>query len=139
MRFFAEEYGLGYDFFGSIMNVREQQCRNLAQFVLSFGERVLIVGEYYKPGVSLKEGSYSRLVSTFLSEMGAEVFVVEPSDFSPDLHFDVALLSYDTEELAKLPFPPGSLIVDPWRTFAERSGRDDIHVVSYGDTRAYSR
>lgn len=125
LSFLASELGLGYDLFGSIMHTREQQAKNLANFILLYGKDVCILGKSFKPGTRLDDGSSSLLVAYYLKEAGAKVSFEINHDFSSRMVFLVAHRNsfYDYE------FPENSILIDPWREYPKREG---IEVIGYG-------
>jgi UDPglucose 6-dehydrogenase len=159
LRWLAKEYNIGYDLFDTIMRAREQQARNLAQFLFdtalqdgkAFGLLPIVIhGKAYKPNVPYCIGSYSTLVGHYLKELGVLVKYVDPlADDRTDCvtSFDqpaVILMAHNrnitygyTGVQATDPdyfeFVQGSIIVDPFRQEANRTGMTVIH---YGNTRS---
>lgn len=151
LRWLSESAGLEYDLFGSIMNAREIQTKNIATRVHAEanGMPIIIVGKAYKPGVAYLEGSGSLLVAHYLEEMGSTV------DFMDKYRAELAssyytskpclyLLMHDAEvTYCDSPFKdtvakqtispvPGSVIFDIWRKQQPIKGCKVIH---YGNTR----
>jgi UDPglucose 6-dehydrogenase len=156
LRWLAQEYDLGYDMFDTIMLAREQQARNLAQFLFDTSSAtntqmpIVIHGKAYKPNVPYCIGSYSTLIGHYLKQMGVEVKYVDPlADDRTDCvesfdHPAVILMAHNrnitygyTGAQAADPdyfeFAEGSIIVDPFRQTADRTGMTVIH---YGNTRS---
>ncbi len=157
LRWLAKEYDIGYDLFDTIMLAREQQARNLAQFLFdtalqdgkAFGLLPIVIhGKAYKPNVPYCIGSYSTLIGHYLKDMGVNVKYVDPlADDRTDCvdFFDqpaVILMAHNrnitygyTGIQATDPdyfeFAQGSIIVDPFRQEADRTG---ITVIHYGNT-----
>jgi len=151
LRWLSQRLDLDYDLFQAIMESREKQARNLARFICSIStERnlpVAIHGKAYKPQTGYTDGSYSLLVGSFLEQLGCAAKYVDPlTGDTPKIETphvflmahasSVTYLGTDLEakagfDLYCLP-PPGSVIVDPWRSFPETPGLDVIH---YGNTR----
>jgi UDPglucose 6-dehydrogenase len=155
LRWLAQEYDLGYDLFDTIMLAREQQARNLARFLFDTSTAtntqmpIVIHGKAYKPNVPYCIGSYSTLIGHYLKQMGIDVKYVDPlADDRTDCveSFDqpaVILMAHNrnitygyTGTHAADPdyfeFAEGSIIVDPFRQEADRTGMTVIH---YGNTR----
>ena len=158
LRWLAKEYNIGYDLFDTIMLAREQQARNLAQFLFdtalqdgkAFGLLPIVIhGKAYKPNVPYCIGSYSTLIGHYLKDMGVNVKYVDPlADDRTDCvtSFDqpaVILMAHNrnitygyTGIQATDPdyfeFAQGSIIVDPFRQETNRTGMTVIH---YGNTR----
>ena len=74
LRHMAQKLDLGYDLFDSIMNAREKQAKNMAEFLVAKAKEsdlpVLIHGVAYKPNVEYLDGSYSTLVAHYCEQMG---------------------------------------------------------------------
>lgn len=68
LRWLAQELGLGYDLFGSVMSAREQQAENMAQEILKHGKNVFFSSNSYKSGTELVDGSYSLLVQYYIKK-----------------------------------------------------------------------
>jgi UDPglucose 6-dehydrogenase len=156
LRWLAQEYNLGYDLFDTIMLAREQQARNMAEFLFNTSSStglqlpIVIHGKAYKPNVPYCIGSYSTLIGHYLKQMGVEVRYVDPlADDRTDCvtSFDqpaVILMAHNrnitygyTGAQAADPdyfeFAQGSIIVDPFRQETNRTGMTVIH---YGNTRS---
>jgi UDPglucose 6-dehydrogenase len=146
LRFMAQELDLGYDIFDAIMNAREIQARNLAEFLVAQAKEhdlpVLIHGVAYKPDVPYKDGSYSLLVAHYCEEMGYHPILVDPHTHPQRGPFKaVALLAHNasitykymseqTQDLYCF-LSEGSIVVDPWRQYED----DRYKVIHYGNTR----
>lgn len=121
----AERLDLGYDLFDAISVSREQQAKNLASYLASFGLPVVILGSNYKPNTQLTDGSYALLVGYYVKELGVDVFFDNHSD---DYNSCTYLLSHENV-YNDFPFKQNSVVVDVWRSF--RSGRNDLMVKYY--------
>ena len=150
LRYLAENLELGYDIFDTIMHAREQQAKNIAEYlaVLSrvAGLPVIIHGKAYKPDVDFLDGSYSLLIGSYLDEFETAYSYADPmtNDIVEGGTSAVILLAHNRQitygYTGNLPeqqlyFTPGagSVIVDPWRTF--KTDNDAIKVIHYGNTR----
>lgn len=124
LRWLAQEINLGYDLFDAIIKAREEQARNMANYLKALsvlhGLPIVIVGKGFKPDVPYEDGSPSILVAQFC-EAEFDKFD-EPAIFltahSRQTTFGKTNQDYE--------FPEGSIVVDPWR---EREG-----AIWYGDT-----
>lgn len=131
LRWMAKHYNLGYDYFQGIMEAREKQAENMADYLANIAKQenlpVVILGKSYKPDVDYLEGSSSILVGSFLEEKGIDV-------------------SYDTEgtnraiyllghkgKFHDYKFPKNSIVVDPWRAY--KASDSTVKVIHYGNTR----
>lgn len=146
LRFMAQELDLGYDIFDAIMNAREIQARNLAEFLVAQAKLhnlpVLIHGVAYKPDVPYKDGSYSLLVAHYCEEIGYHPILVDPHTHPQRGPFTaVALLAHNASVTYKYIseqkqdlycfLSEGSIVVDPWRQYKD----DRYKVIHYGNTR----
>ena len=148
LRFMAEKLDLGYDLFGSIMEARQIQAKNMAKFLVAQAKEhdlpVLIHGEAYKPNVPYKDGSYSILVEHYCRELGYHPIMVDPHTSPQRGPFTaVALLAHSAETTYKYTrqnyedelycyLSEGSVVVDPWRKFKD----ERYKVIHYGNTRS---
>lgn len=155
LRWLAQEYDLGYDMFDTIMQAREIQARNLAEFLFDTSTAtdcqmpIVIHGKAYKPNVPYCIGSYSVLIGHYLQAMGAAVRYVDPlaDDRTNCVNTvdepAVILMAHNreitygytgtsAEDQDYFEFHPGSIIVDPFRRSADRTGMKVIH---YGNSR----
>lgn len=148
LRYLAQELDLGYDLFGTIMNAREQQARNLALTLVEHAEAnsmpIYIHGKAYKPCVPYTDGSYSLLVGYYVEDLGYSVTYIDPytgdnnkpKQSSVFLMAHSASVTYDytantvKDELYCV-IPPFSIVVDPWRKFTSSVSK----VIHYGNTR----
>ena len=136
LRYMAQNLGLEYDIFDAIMNAREVQAKNLANFLIteasSAGLPILLNGISYKPGVGYTAGSYSLLVGHYIREAGHEVIEVDPlamdHRFLQGPHSAVVLLAHP-ELYCEL--NSDAVVVDPWREYKN----DAVRVIHYGNTR----
>jgi UDPglucose 6-dehydrogenase len=150
LRYMAEQLDLGYDLFGSIMNARDIQAKNLAKCLVDEANRtgmnIFIHGRAFKPHVSYTDGSYSTLVGYYCIEMGHNVTYIDPltEPETPSSVLGVVLLAHcaeltydyaDIDKKQKLycEIADGSSIVDPWRRYS--TDNKNINVIHYGNTR----
>ena len=147
LRHMAQRLDLGYDLFDSIMNAREKQAKNMAEFLVEQAKQtdlpVLIHGVAYKPNVEYQDGSYSILVAHYCEQMGYHPIMVDPNTHPQHGPFKaVALLGHSAETTYRYTnqeykdklycyLEPGSIVVDPWRKFFS----SDFKVIHYGNTR----
>ena len=140
LRKLAMDLNIGYDLFDSIMTAREKQAFNLAQKCREYGCRVTIIGKAYKPGVHYTNGSSSLLVGYYLEMLGIIVnyYDIHTGDnhVPKDEVNPVFLIGYWEDWVHDYPFPPGSIVIDPWRKI--KPDCNIAKVVHYGNTRADS-
>ena len=148
LRWLAENLDLGYDIFDTVIHAREQQARNLALFLYDLQKEtnlpIIIHGMAYKPDVDFLDGSYSLLIGSYLTELGATYDYCDPlvGRLVEDNYNAIVLLAHNrqitygyTGELPEqqLYYKPGdrSVVVDPWRKFES----SNYKVIHYGNTR----
>jgi UDPglucose 6-dehydrogenase len=158
LRWLAQEYHIGYDLFDTIMQAREQQARNLAQFLVQQSARsdnlpIVIHGKAYKPDVPYCIGSYSTLVGFYVKELGRPVRYLDPLADDPADVIDrllepcVLLMAHNRavtygytgdvrDDVFYCDIPGGSIIVDPWRRIVSGGQYQVLH---YGNTHGSSR
>lgn len=137
LSYLAENLGLGYDLFKSIMTAREVQAKNLAQFLLTFGNDILIAGLSFKPEVPLQDGSYISLIAHYLREVNANFAIYDPSlnmnlSMPKGKTWTVLLAHTKLYNDLRVIIGPHSIVVDPWRTHISDS---EFKTVAYGNTR----
>lgn len=115
LRYMAQELGLGYDLFDSVMNAREKQAENMAIEILKYGNKVQFSSDSYKPGVDYVDGSYSLLVQHYIKKHGGYVVKENPM---------IYVLVHEGDKV-----PDNVPVFDPWRTYK------GTNVVYYGNTR----
>lgn len=150
LRYMAQELGLGYDLFDSIMHAREIQAENLAlKLVEQANEHnlpIYIHGKAYKPGVEYCDGSYSLLVGHYCEAHGFVPTYIDPltGDNNEPAGPCVMLMAHsasttykymtnegDSTDKLYCVIPAGSVVVDPWRNFVSNVSK----VIYYGNTR----
>ena len=118
LRWLSEELDLGYDMFGTVMEIRERQAENLARRLCAYGLPVVILGKGYKQNLPNTDGSYSLLVGHYVEQMRGRVDYVDPlnhTNFVPQ-EASVFLISYHHDWIDSYDsYPQNSVIVDPWR------------------------
>ena len=150
LRYLAEKLNLGYDIFDTIMSAREQQAKNIAEYLADLSRKtdmpVIIHGKAYKPDIDMTDGSYSLLIGYYLEQTKVKYFYVDPQtdDHLEDDTVGVILLAHNRQVTYGYTgeFPgqqlyftpgPGSIIVDPWRKFVTKNPH--YSVIHYGNTR----
>ena len=152
LRWLAQEYGVGYDLFDTIMLAREKQAKNLAEYMIdkSEGLPIVIHGKAYKPDVEYCIGSYSTLVGHYIQEAGHECKYLDPladdpTDVVDSVDGPVCMLmahnrkitygyaGNENEDRFYCEILPGTIIIDPWRKLRSTN---DYKVYHYGNTRA---
>lgn len=143
LRYLSEKLNLGYDFFGSIMNVREMQAKNVALKLVELSKKykmpIVIHGKTYKPGVPYIDGSYSILIGYYCEQLGIQPIYIDPliDDNKIDrpsviLLAHSSLVTYKKDDVMYCKIPEKSVILDIWRTYKTDK---DIEVIYYGNTK----
>lgn len=119
LRWLAKDLGLGYDLFDAIIVSREKQAFNIARKLMNLSDEhalpIVILGESYKPGVTLVDGSYSKLIGDYLWNYNLSYDEI----IGPAIYLLGHMGMYNDTI-----FPEGSVILDPWR---ERNKPDTIY------------
>jgi UDPglucose 6-dehydrogenase len=153
LRWLAQEYDIGYDMFDTIMQAREIQARNLADFLCGTAVKhrmpIVIHGKAYKPDVPYCIGSYSTLIAHYITQRGFSVQYIDPLADGREDCVDsidrphVILMAHNRQvtygytgqqapDQTYCVFPEGSVLVDPWR---QQQNIPGIAVIHYGNTR----
>ena len=131
LRWLSDEYGFNYDFFQNIIYTRDMQAKNMAQKVMTFNNKnVVILGKSFKPNVEQYEGSPSILVGTYLEELGANViYDKEPEDIDY-----ITYLVCHPNKYINYNFKKNSVVVDVWRQIKKN---EKFEVYHYGNSRLF--
>lgn len=147
LRYLAQELGLGYDLFDTVMSAREVQAENLAKQLVSYAKdnrmSIFIHGKAYKPNVEYLDGSYSLLVGHYCEQLGHTPTYIDPlTGDTVEECYGVVLLAHSASTTYKYTkqaaedklycrITPGSIVIDPWRCYTN----NQVKVVHYGNTR----
>ena len=118
LRWLAQELGLGYDLFESIMTAREKQAEHMAKAILLHGNNVFFTSDSYKPGTNLVHGSYSLLVQHYVKQHGGQIV------HGFDNPVEVIVRVHESD---KITTDDKTIIFDPWRSYPKAA-----NVVHYG-------
>tara|TARA_Y100000748_G_scaffold281499_1_gene261146 strand:- start:441 stop:1589 length:1149 start_codon:yes stop_codon:yes gene_type:complete len=118
LRWLADDLGLGYDIFATIMFAREKQAENMALEILKHGNNIYFTSDTYKPGTQLIDGSYSLLVQYYVKKHGGHLV----NGF--DNPVQVIVRVHETDQITA---DNSTIIFDPWRTYPKGD-----NVVYYG-------
>lgn len=134
LRYMAQQLNIGYDWFASVMNARETQALNLANFLVDLAKQhklpILINGIAYKPNVAYTEGSYSLLVGSYCADQGIRCLQVDPKAIGTDTKQYRAVVLLAHPDLY-VDVTTDSIVVDPWRQHSSA----DHRVIHYGNSR----
>ena len=82
--------------------------------------------------MSLTDGSFAMLVGHYVAEAGLDVcYDTNPVEETPCCYLIGHEGKFDSFD-----FNMNSVVVDPWRSFSTK--RNDLTVIWFGNTRAYS-
>lgn len=152
LRYLAQKLDLGYDLFHAIMHSRDKQAERMANKLVKLSKEhdlpVIIHGRAYKPYVPYTIGSYSELVGYFVKQAGVKLSYADPLTgdvaggravillaHNPAVTYSGTGVEIKPEEFY-FDFEPGSIVVDPWRTY--NSSNPNIKVIHYGNSRHLS-
>lgn len=125
----ARKLGTSFDFFEVLMVARERHCEWLADLINEHrGDlKVFILGRAFKPETNIDVGSPSRLLSEILNVRGV------PHVIADHLHPVIGALYFigtRHESYASYSFPPGSIVIDPFRYIPSMPG---VKVIRIGE------
>jgi UDPglucose 6-dehydrogenase len=120
MSWLAHRLSLSHDLFKNLMTARENQTEWLADLMCEHDLPKAIIGYSFKAESNLTVGSPALLLRAILEERGIQPFLYDPhvDGFYCDLASmkpHVFLIGAKHPEFLKETFPPGSVIIDPWR------------------------
>lgn len=117
----ARKIGLSFDFFTALMQARQNHTEWLADMVVRLrdGLPVFILGRAFKPETNIETGSPARLLSHMLRQKGVAHDCGD--DIVPQ---SIGLYFIGTKHArwAKVQFPKGSLVIDPFRYIPDQEG-----------------
>lgn len=145
LRSLSQRLNLGYDLFGAISDSREKQAKNMANYLSSKAKAFVILGQNYKPGIHLTDGSYILLVAHFLKVANCDVWFVDPKTNTNQLpeqkilqqHHEqnnlIYVVNYWEPWIFEFNFLSNPIVFDPWRS-SESLKIKDATILSYGNT-----
>ena len=132
LRYMAEKLDLGYDLFDAVIKAREEQAKNLSTRLILETQRedlpIVILGKAFKPDVDYVDGSSSILTGKYCERFGSKFRVI----YDPKVPIKAVYLLAHMGKYHDYPFPEGSTVIDPWRSFTTKK---NIKVIHYGNTR----
>lgn len=138
----AQRLELSYDLLGEVAKAREAQTAWLASLIREYhgqtGYGVVILGRAYKPGSDLTDGSPAILLARYLEDLlppdllsvydprvrgyGDALLLPEPETPS------VFAVATEHPEFARMKFPRGSVVIDPFGLIADQPGVTVVRV-----------
>ena len=115
------------------MCAREKQAHWLANIIIQRAQKtkfpIAILGRSFKPEVNDTTGSAAVLVENLIKARGYDVTDAERFPLQ-DPH--VILIGTNKPEFVNQPFPPGSVVFDPWRMIPDQT---DVEIIRIGERR----
>lgn len=135
MSWLARELTLSYDTFDAVMLARERQTEWLAGLMCAHDLPKVILGYAFKADCNITTGSPALLLRAILEQRGHAVTLIDPHVDPASLKADelpvaVYLIGARHSEFPALRFPPGSVVIDPWRCIP--AGQPGVQVVPVG-------
>jgi UDPglucose 6-dehydrogenase len=133
MSWLAKGLPLSHDIFEDLLMARDHQTDWLVDLMCAHDLPKAIIGYSFKAGTNLTVGSPALLLKAMLEERGFHPFLYDPlvegaeRDLS-NLAPHVFLIGARHHEFTSLTFPPGSVVIDPWRYLASQDGVTFISV-----------
>jgi UDPglucose 6-dehydrogenase len=120
----AGQLDLSYDLFEAAMLARERHADWLVDLMCEHELPTAILGIAFKAGTDLAVGSAAVLCQRLLEERGrAPIVYDERCGLTPSIEGPhVFLVGARHPEHTRFPFPPGSVVIDPWRFVPPRDG-----------------
>lgn len=128
LSYVARRIGLSFDFFEALMTAREKHCEFLADLIEAETQSVQILGQDFKPETNITTGSPSILLANILRERGISVRYVEEAR-----HAGTYFIGCQHERYKAIKFPPGSVVIDPFRYIVEQPGVKLIAIGAFQD------
>jgi len=135
MSWLARRLSLSHDLFANLMAARENQTEWLADLMCEHDLPKAIIGYSFKAESNLTVGSPALLLRAILEERGIQPFLYDPH--VEGSHCDLAsmkphvfLIGAKHPEFLKETFPPGSVIIDPWRYMPQQP--DNVCLIQVG-------
>lgn len=127
----AQNLGLSYDFFGSLMMARQAHTKWLARVAVNeaakHGLPLVILGRGFKPETDIVAGSPSILLHNIIMEKwpDADVEIAEDMEFERPA---AVFIGTANERYRRYQFPEGSVIIDPFRYMPDQEGVEVIRI-----------
>lgn len=136
MSWLASQLDLSHNLFVDAMRAREDQTEWLADLMCKWDLPKAILGYAFKAGTRSTAGSPALLLRELLVERGHDVQLIDPI-VDPTSTIDlrrlpphVFLVGTREAQFVSAQFPPGSVVIDPWRFLPPTP--DGVKLVSLG-------
>jgi UDPglucose 6-dehydrogenase len=118
----ARELDLSFDLFGAAMEAREAQAEWLCDLMEQYDLPKAVLGLEYKPGSRIRTGSAAMLVKHLLETRGHRV------NGLTTFRAHVWLIGCKHPDFTEAKFPPGSVVIDPFRYIPDQDGVEVIRL-----------
>lgn len=132
LSYLAEKAGLSYNYFDALMTAREKHTEWLADI---FIEEIVknkisgvILGKSFKPETDLQLGSAAILLANILK--GKKIIFQHYEFDYPKLSPAVYFIATQHSVYTTLNFPPGSVVIDPFRYISDQK---DVKIIRIGN------
>jgi UDPglucose 6-dehydrogenase len=136
--------GAGADLFTDVMRARQAYVEWLGNLFREYagGLPLVLLGTAFKPGSDIQTGSSAVLMATLLNQAGAAVTVASTKAHLSTLSLPASAAAFfigcPEPDFVGYPFPPGSVVVDPWCVVPDLDGvrvhRVGAGPVAYGQS-----
>lgn len=131
LSYLSDKLGLSYNLFDFVMTVREHQTEWLADLMIRYEGKKVILGKTYKPHTNLTYGSPSILLANILKEKGYEPIIHDP-EIAKDAELPkdpaVYLIGTNWPVYKEWKFRKGDVVIDPWGMIDNQEGVKVIRV-----------
>jgi len=132
LSFLAEKLDMSFNFFDSLMTAREKHAEWLADLFASeihkSGLSGIVLGKAFKPGTEIQTGSAAILMANMLRQKKIK-FKHYEFDIPEELTSSVYFIATQHSVYKYIPFPPGSIVIDPFRYIPKRDG---VNLIAIG-------
>lgn len=140
MSWIAREKNLSFDLFDAIMKQREEQTEWFAELIIAEIQGsdlpVCILGRSFKPETGIETGSPAILLSELLAEYHVEHSVTDPYTTGLLIHKPaIYFIATKHKMFAGIEFPPGSVVIDPFRYIPYQDG---VKVIRIGSAQRFT-
>jgi len=129
----AKKLDMRYDWYENLMICREEQTEWLADLIIEYKSDmpITILGKCFKKETNLTVGSPSILLKNLLEERGEQVDMYDPwvDDHDIELTEQCYFIGTNHDKFLDYKFPPGAVVIDPWRMIEKQDG---VAVISVG-------
>lgn len=138
LSFLANKVGLSFNFFESLMTAREKHIEWLADLFIKEVKKnkmpAIVLGKSFKPATQLQSGSSAILLANILKKRKI-IFSHFEFDY-PKLKPGVYFIATKHQSYTDLPFPAGSIVIDPFRYIKDIP---DVTVIRIGQPASLKR